>query len=424
MAGRCCSMTHSPGLVTRGQIAQQVRELGVEPSDTVMLHASVGSIGWIAGGPSEVLGGVLDAIGADGTLMMYVGWEGSPYDLLVDAPQVPSALLQLWPAYDPATSRAMHAWSILTEYLRTWPGARRSQHPDGSFAAVGRLADELTHDHPLQYRMGKGSPLAKLCENNGKVLLLGAPLSTLTLLHHAEHLADVPDKQIVRYMAPILHNGQKEWIGIEEFSTTGCLPWRGSLDMFEAIAQQHLQEGHGIVGRVGAATSYLFDASTLNRFAVEWIEREFHQAPEPLGEVSVRIADDRDHRELVDLFAAMEAEQPGTSVSGSRVSTRIDELLENRHRQVVVAETPDKLVGMIVARAESGQRGVLEHAFVDPGYRRQGILRELEIEASTYLLEQGCTTITFSLDPDNHAAREAGMALGYAPTHESWERSL
>ena len=424
MARRCCSMTHSPGLVTRGQIALQVKELGVSPGDTVMLHASVGSIGWIAGGPSEVLGGVLDAIGADGTLMMYVGWEGSPYDLLVDAPQVPPAILALWPAYDPATSRAMHAWSILTEYLRTWPGARRSQHPDGSFAAVGRLADELTRDHPLQYRMGEGSPLAKLCQHSGKVLLLGAPLSSLTLLHHAEHLADVPDKRIVRYMAPILHNAQKEWIDIEEFDTTQCLPWRGSLDMFEAIARQHLQEGHGIVGRVGAATSHLFDAATLNRFAVEWIEQEFHQAPEPLGEVGVRVADNRDHRELVDLFAAMETERTGTSVSGSRVSTRVDELLEDRDRQVVVAETPDKLVGMIVARVASGQRGLIEHAFVVPEHRRQGILRELEIEASAYLRERGCSAVGFELEADNHDAREAWMALGYAPTQESWERSL
>ena len=67
---------------------------------------------------------MLDAIGTNGTLMMYVGWEGSPYDLLVNAPQIPPAILALWPPYDPVTSHAMHAWSILTEYLRTWPEAR------------------------------------------------------------------------------------------------------------------------------------------------------------------------------------------------------------------------------------------------------------------------------------------------------------
>jgi len=424
MARRCCSMTHSPGLVTRGQIALQVKELGVSPGDTVMLHASVGSIGWIAGGPSEVLGSVLDAIGADGTLMMYVGWEGSPYDLLVNATQIPPAILALWPPYDPATSRAMHAWSILTEYLRTWPGARRSQHPDSSFAAVGRLADELTRDHPLQYGMSESSPLAKLCQHNGKVLLLGAPLSSLTLLHHAEHLADVPNKRIVRYKAPILRDENKAWIDIEEFDTTECLPWRKPIDMFEAIARQHLQEGHGVVGRVGAATSHLFDAAELTQFAVDWIEEQFREPPKEVGEVQVRIADDRDHRELADLYAAMEEERTGTPVSSSRLSTRIDELLEDRDRQVLIAETSEQLVGMLVARVESAQRGVLEYAFVDSGYRRHGILRELEIEASTYLREQGCSAVGFELDADNQVAREAWTALGYAPSRESWERPL
>jgi len=421
MGRRCCS-NHAPGLMTRGQIALQVRELGIAPGDTVMLHAAVGSIGWIAGGPSEVLGGVIDAIGADGTLMMYVGWEGSPYDLLVDAPAVPPALLQLWPAYDPAASHAMHEWSILTEYLRTWPGALRSQHPDSSFTAVGRLADELTRDHSLQYGMGEDSPLAKLCQHNGKVLLLGAPLSTLTLLHHAEHLADVPDKRIVRYKAPILRDGIKEWVDIEEFDTSQCLPWRGPVDLFEAITRQYLQEGQGIVGRVGAAVSYLFEAAVLNHFAVEWIEEEFREPQEALGEIAVRVVDDRDHRELVTLFAAMEAERTGAPVSSSRLSPLVDELLEDRDRRVFLAETQHKLLGMLVARVESGQSGVLEYAFVDPGHRRQGILRELEIDASTFLGERGCSVIEFELDADNHAAREAWTALGYGPTHESWKR--
>lgn len=424
MARRCCSMNHAPGLVTRGQIALQAREFGITPGDTVMLHASVGAIGWIAGGPSEVLGGVLDAIGDDGTLMMYVGWDGSPYDLLVGAPEVPPALLQVWPAYDPATSRAMHAWSILTEYLRTWPGAQRSRHPDSSFAAVGRLADELTKNHPLDYGMGEGSPLAKLCENNGKVLMLGAPLSSMTLLHHAEHLADVPNKRIVQYMAPILRDGQKEWISIEEFDTTECLPWRGSVDLFEAIARQHLQDGQGIVGRVGAAVSYLFEAQSMNRFAVKWIEETFREAPEPLGEVQVRIANDRDHRELVDLFTSMEEEGTGTPASSSRITMRIDEIVNDRHSQFLVAEASSRLLGMLVAREASEKRGVLEYAYVTPGYRRQGILRELEIDASQFLCERGCTTVGFKLDAGNQAAREAWSGLGYTPSQESWERSL
>ena len=424
MSGRCCSASHAPGLAFRGQIALQVRNLGLAPGDTVMLHASVGAIGWIAGGPREVLAGILDVLGPEGTLMMCVGWDGSPYDITVISPQVPPAMLELWPAYDPTTSRAVPSWSVLAEHLRTWPGAKRSEHPDSSFAAVGRHADEFTQAHPLNYGMGAGSPLEKLCQRNGKVLLLGAPLSSITLLHHAEHLANVPDKKIVRYKAPILRNGEKQWIDIEEFDTNGCLPWRGAVDLFEAIASEHVQEGHGVIGLVGAAKSYLLDAATLNQFAIDWIEREFQHPSEPTGEINVRDADPRDHRELLDLFAAMETERTGVLAPASRFTTQVDDALEGQDRRVFIAETPQKLVGMLIARGESGQPGTLELAFVAPGYRRQGILRELDIEASAYLLEQGCTSIGFNLEPDNQAAREAGMALGYTPTQESWERPL
>lgn len=424
MAGRCCSASHAPGLAFRGQITLQVQNLGLEPGDTVMLHASVSAIGWIAGGPREVLAGILDVIGPEGTLMMAVGWDGSPYDITLNAPDIPPAMLQLWPAYDPTTSHAVPSWSILAECLRTWPGAKRSEHPDSSFAAVGRYADELTQAHPLNYGMGEGSPLAKLCERKGKVLLLGAPLSSLTLLHHAEHLAHVPDKRIVRYKAPILRNGEKQWVEIEEFDTNGCLPWRGSVDLFEAIASEYVQQGHGVIAHVGAAKSYLFDAAPLNRFAVDWIEEHIQDSQPTADEILIRIADERDHREIALLLAAMEEEKTGIAVSPSLLTARVDDSLEGPNRRVFVAETAHKLVGMLVAHGEAGQPGILERAFVDPSYRRQGILRELDIEASSYLLEQGCTSVGFDLEPDSAAAREAGMALGYAPTQESWERAL
>ncbi len=103
---------------------------------------------------------------------------------------------------------------------------------------------------------------------------------------------------------------------------------------------------------------------------------------------------------------------------------RVNEPVDDRDCQILVAEASDRLLGVLVARAATGQRGVLEHAFVDPGYRRQGILRELEIEASTTLRERGCSAVGFELDADNHVARVAWTALGYAPSRESWERPL
>ncbi|GAB2900960.1 hypothetical protein GCM10022245_40290 [Streptomyces mayteni] len=62
----------------------------------------------------------------------------------------------------------------------------RSRHPDVSFAALGALATELVADHPWDDPHGPGSPLARLVAHGGRVLLLGAPLDTMTLLHPAQ----------------------------------------------------------------------------------------------------------------------------------------------------------------------------------------------------------------------------------------------
>jgi len=419
-----CSQRRAPGLVTREQIAVDVRQLGVAAGDTVMLHAAVGSIGWIVGGPDRILEAILAALGEAGTLMMYAGWDGSPYDVTLGAPELPEPLKVAWPPYDPRTARAVREWGVLSEYLRTWAGTRRSDHPDSSFVAIGRRAEELTADHPLQYGMGPGSPLAKLCEVGGKVLLLGSPLANVTLLHHAEHLADVSEKEIVRYWAPILRDGKKDWVQIEEFCTEGCLPWFGPIDLFEAILRDYVQTGHGTVGHVGAAKSYLFEAADLVAFAVEWIEGRFADVEPHDEEIVTRRADPADHRELVALLAEYEEEARGASASAARLSTHVDEFLEDGARSVFVAVAGGRIVGMLVVSRPSSDRGEINLVFVEPEYRRRGILRELEVDASEILRQAGCRIVELRVDAANDTARSAWLSLGYTPTMEFMERPL
>jgi len=260
--------------ITKSRLIADFRKLGVERGDTIMLHASVKSVGWIVGGPDVIIQALLDVLGADGTLMMYVGWEDSPYRLNEWNMEWQQAYLKECPPFDPKTSRAYRKWSILTEYLRTWPGAFRSSNPEASCAAVGARAKWLTENHPLQYGYGPGSPLAKLCETNGKVLLLGALFDTITLLHYAEHIARVSNKRIVRYKMPILLEGKRVWVKIEEFDTCGnILP--DAREYFEIIPRECLSYGKGRSGKVGAAQSYLFKANELVKFAVEWLERKY-----------------------------------------------------------------------------------------------------------------------------------------------------
>jgi aminoglycoside 3-N-acetyltransferase len=270
-------------LVTRSRLVKDFTGLGVPPGGVVMLHASVKAVGWVVGGPDVVLHALREVIGPEGTLMMYVGWEDGTYEMATWSEAKRSAYLEECPPFDPATSRANRRWSVLTEYLRTTPGARRSDNPEKSMAAIGARSEWITAGHPLDHGFGPGSPLEKLCRAGGQVLLLGTPFDSVTLLHHAESLADVPEKRVVRYRMPVLVGGLRRWVDVEEFDTCeGIRDWGGG-DYFVAIVEAYLAAGRGRAGPVGAARSYLFDAQELVEFGVDWMEREFGTPKEGRG---------------------------------------------------------------------------------------------------------------------------------------------
>jgi len=264
-------------ILTRSQISRELLKLGLRPDGALMVHASVRSLGWIVGGPDTVINGLLDALGPDGTLMMYVSWEEWENALVFGVNGMDNerrkAYLAECPPFNPATSRATRSWSILTEYLRTWPGAYRSNHPTASVVAVGAKAKWLTADHPLAYGYGAGSPFEKLRKAGGQVLLLGAPLNSLSILHHAEHMANILRKKVVQNTLPVLEQGKVTWIKFEEFDTCeGIREGFSGEDYFTSIAQEYLSSGKGQTGTVGAAECHLFPVDDLVRFAIEWME--------------------------------------------------------------------------------------------------------------------------------------------------------
>jgi aminoglycoside 3-N-acetyltransferase len=263
-------------LVTRSRLTQELHALGVRAGSILMLHASLRAVGWVVGGPDVVVHALRDVLGEAGTLCMYVGWEDSTYEMASWPRERQRAYLEERPAFDAATSRAAREWAVLAERLRTTPAAHRSGHPEAGVTAVGARADWLTRDHPLQYGFGPGSPLERIVQARGDVLLLGSPRGAVTLLHYAEHLARVPNKRVARYRVPMLAHGRRCWVEIEELDSVGGIaPWRcegyGN-DYFAALVDAYLAHGSGRSGFVGAARSYLFDAADLTEFAARWME--------------------------------------------------------------------------------------------------------------------------------------------------------
>jgi aminoglycoside 3-N-acetyltransferase len=59
-----------------------------------------------------------------------------------------------------------------------------------------------------------------------------------TIFHHAETPAQVPNKRLVRYKMPVLREGKRVWVEIEDIDTgRGIVAWEGD-SYFEVIAKE------------------------------------------------------------------------------------------------------------------------------------------------------------------------------------------
>src|ERR687890_1461960 len=267
-------------LVTRSRLARDLELLGLRSDGTVMVHCRMSALGYVVGGAESVVRALLDTVGPEGTLMAYTGWQDEPpEDLDALDEESRSAYLEEHPAYDPRVALSRRDHGRVPEALRTWPGALHSGHPEAGVAALGPLAEALTASHPYDDAYGAGTPYARLVELGGQVALLGAPLNSVTLVHHAEAVSLVPGKRRVSYRYPVLEGGERVWRIFSDIDTSeGALPYEhvlGEEDYIEYIARSALAAGAGRSGPVGGTTAYLFEARELVEHAVGWIGRTF-----------------------------------------------------------------------------------------------------------------------------------------------------
>lgn len=260
---------------SRQQLGDDFRALGVGAGDVVMMHASVRAVGEVAGGPDQIHLALGDALTAEGTLLMYASCpryvdEIGRGNLTVEQE---AELLEKLPAFDAETARSARDSGALVELFRTYPGSRVNNHV-ARFVARGRHAEYLFSRQPWNYAFGRGSVLDRFVELDGKILLLGCDHDTVTFLHYAEHIADIPDKRVARFKVPVLENGARVWRDMEEFNTAGDGVHANWPDRFFArITDTYLARTGHRGSRVGAAPSYLFSARGLLQFALPIMER-------------------------------------------------------------------------------------------------------------------------------------------------------
>ena len=255
---------------TIGSLQYDLKGLGVKPGMVLLVHSSLSAIGWVCGGPVAVILALRNALGPTGTLVMPAHSADLTEPSKWREPPVPETwwpvIRKNMPAYDPdlTPTRSM---GIIAETFRKQNGALRSAHPQHSFCAVGPRASFITEGHSLEFGMGERSPLARIYELDGHVLLLGVDHSRNTSMHLAEYRASYPSRCVVEEGAPLSAAGASgKWTTFEDINLDSSDFGRIGEDLLRS------QGGGGVSrGEVGQDHSQLMRQRDVVDYTVEWL---------------------------------------------------------------------------------------------------------------------------------------------------------
>lgn len=157
--------------VSQEELTQQLLDLGVISGGVLLVHCSFSKIKPVERGPLGLILALESTLGLGGTLVMpsMSDDRAHPFD----------------PQYTPCSGMGVVAnsfWKL--------PNVLRSDSPH-AFAAKGPQASEITAPHPVDIPHGLDSPVGRVYELDGQVLLLGVGHDANTTIHLAEFLAGV-----------------------------------------------------------------------------------------------------------------------------------------------------------------------------------------------------------------------------------------
>lgn len=158
------------------KMVEDLVNLGIKSDDTVLMHSSLKSLGYVEGGASTVIDSLLYVL-SDGTLLI------PALSFATVRPEIPIFSQNDTPS----------CVGAISEYFRKTPNVLRSLHPTHSVCAYGKRAYELTREHiDTTTPVGEKSPFALLPKVGGKILMLGCGLRPNTSMHGVEELTVPP----------------------------------------------------------------------------------------------------------------------------------------------------------------------------------------------------------------------------------------
>ena len=237
---------------TKESLTDDLRRAGILPSDTLLVHSSMKSIGTVDGGADTVLDALMEYFQDSGllvfpTLTYHLNASNPVFSLLETPSQV----------------------GILSDLFRKRQGVMRSLHPTHSVAAWGHDAAAFIAGHEMYSTpCARNSPWGRLADRKAKILFIGTRgISCNTFLHGVEEWFPVPG---------MLTETRERLLAIDAHGIEHVVPSRrhvGNHSRFYG-KMQGLFERYGILKhlRFGDAASFLLDAAMARDIVTECLK--------------------------------------------------------------------------------------------------------------------------------------------------------
>lgn len=233
--------------------AAQLKSLGLQAGDTVLVRASLGALGPVAAGASRaqiLIDALLDVVGPDGLVL---GLSFSKNDWSFRFPKKPP-----YDVREPCITGGFAAAML------KHPGAIRSLHPTNSFVAIGRDAETLMRKHDETQSCFE--PMQDIIDRGGKMLLIGCQTDSpgFSTVHLAQNRLHLDTKTWMKFI--LGRRTQSGWYMKRD--VPGCSMGFGKF--YEAYrASGALKES-----KVGQADAWLMDAKTAYEIEYPMIARD------------------------------------------------------------------------------------------------------------------------------------------------------
>lgn len=237
------------------EMKAQLAEMGLKPTDTVLIHSSMKKIGEVEDGAEGVLDVLMDYF-AEGLLILPTHtWE-----------QMGEKHLIFDPKREPACV------GILPNLFMKRDGVKRSLHPTHSVAAIGENSDRYLKDDTHGTPCHRHGCFGKLYDYKAKILMVGVGMERNTFFHFIEEWVDVPDRFTDRPVPFKVKTENGAQLDLPTYRhSSGDIS-----DRYVKMQEPLIEKGFMSKGQFGSADCLVLDAVPAADMTLDYLERDLH----------------------------------------------------------------------------------------------------------------------------------------------------